>query len=36
VAVARADRSVADVWADLGGPAETERVTVAELHGTAP
>jgi uncharacterized protein (DUF58 family) len=35
VAVARADRSVAEVWADLGAPAEAERVTVAGLHGTS-
>ena len=27
--------SVAEVWADLGGPAEAERVTVAGLHGTS-
>ena len=34
VAVARADRSIAEVWADLGTPAQAERVTVAGLHGT--
>jgi uncharacterized protein (DUF58 family) len=34
VAVARADRSVADVWADLGAPGQAEPVSVADLHGT--
>ncbi|TQN43425.1 uncharacterized protein (DUF58 family) [Blastococcus colisei] len=34
VAVARADRTVAEVWAELGGPLQAETTTVAELHGT--
>ncbi len=36
VAVASADRTVADVWADLGAPLQAEPVTVAAIHGTAP
>jgi hypothetical protein len=33
VAVARADLTVADVWASLGGPAQADPPTVAALHG---
>jgi uncharacterized protein (DUF58 family) len=33
VAVARADLTVADVWAGLGGPAQADPPTVAALHG---
>jgi uncharacterized protein (DUF58 family) len=35
VAVARADRTVAEVWAALGAPAHAKAVTVAGLHGTS-
>jgi hypothetical protein len=34
VAVARADRSVAEVWAALGAPAPAGPITAAGLHGT--
>ncbi|WP_324277396.1 hypothetical protein [Blastococcus brunescens] len=33
VAVARADRTVAQVWADLGGPLPAGATSVADLHG---
>ncbi len=33
VAVARADRTVAEVWADLGAPAGVEPVSIAQIHG---
>jgi uncharacterized protein (DUF58 family) len=36
VEVARADRSVAEVWAALGAPDQLEPVTVTTLHGAAP
>jgi uncharacterized protein (DUF58 family) len=35
VAFARADRSVAEVWAALGSPVPADPVTVAALHGTS-
>jgi uncharacterized protein (DUF58 family) len=34
VAVARADRTVAEIWAALGAPLQAEAVSVAELHGS--
>lgn len=34
VAVARADRTVAGVWADLGAPLPARTATAAGLHGT--
>jgi len=35
VAVARADRSVAEIWAELGGPAGASPMTAAAMSSTA-